>query len=189
MNRDFYQITNYVHRIVTEHIKEGDLCIDATMGNGNDTLFLCQKVGETGKVLAFDIQDEAILHTKEKLAQELPFENYELILDSHSHLEQYADPESVSCILFNLGYLPGGDHQIATRPSTTLAALEQSLKLLKRGGILGICIYSGGDSGYEERDAVLSCLKNLDSKNYLTLVTEYYNRPKHPPLPAFVIKL
>lgn len=189
MEKDFYRITNYVHRIVSEHIAPGDRCVDATMGNGNDTLFLCRQVGENGKVFAFDIQTQALEHTKERLDRELPYKNYELYLDSHSHMGDYIFKESVSCILFNLGYLPGADHALATKAETTLTALEQSLTFLKKGGILSICVYSGGDSGFEERDRVLSYIKGLDPKKYLVLVTEFFNRPNYPPIPVFVIKM
>lgn len=187
--RNPYQITSWCQRMIREHVFPGALCIDATMGNGNDTLYLCELAGISGHVLAFDIQKDAMDRTQERLERELDYCNYELILDSHSHLQEYAKPGSVDCIVFNLGYLPAGDHRIATRSETTLAALEQSLELLKAGGMLSICIYSGGDSGFEEKDAVLSYLKNLDSRKYLVLVTEYYNRPNHPPIPAFVVKV
>lgn len=184
-----YQITSWCKRMLRDHVQEGAFCIDATMGNGNDTQYLCELAGENGRVLAFDIQKAALKKTEERLKGQLPYCNYELILDSHSHLMNYAAPESVDCIVFNLGYLPSGDHSIATKPETTLSAINQSLELLKRGGLLSICIYSGGDTGFEEKDAVLSYLKGLDAKQYLVMVTEYYNRPNHPPVPAFVIRL
>ena len=184
-----YQITSWCKRMLRDHVKDGAFCIDATMGNGNDTQYLCELAGVNGHVLAFDIQDIAVERTRERLEKHLPFCNYELILDSHSHLRNYAEPESVDCIVFNLGYLPSGDHSVATRPDTTLSAIGQGLELLKPGGMMSICIYSGGDSGFEEKESVLSYLKGLDVKKYLVLVTEYYNRPNHPPIPAFVIRL
>ena len=104
-------------------------------------------------------------------------------------MTDYAEPESVDLILFNLGYLPGGDHSVCTRAETTLPALEAALTLLKPGGAVGVIIYSGGDTGNEEKDAVLDWLKSLDSRRYLVLVTEYYNRPNHPSLPVLIIKL
>ncbi len=189
MNRKDYQITTWCRRMIREHVREGAFCIDATMGNGNDTEYLCTLAGESGRVLAFDIQAEALEHTKERLRQRLAFCNYELILDSHSRMDQYASPESADCIVFNLGYLPGGDHAVATKSETTIQAMEQGIALLKKGGLMNVCIYSGGDSGFEERDAVLSWLKGLDPRKYLVLVTQYFNRPNHPPIPAMVIKL
>lgn len=184
-----YQITSWCKRMIQEHVREGSFCIDATMGNGNDTLFLCQLAGKQGHVLALDIQEDALVHTRERLEKELDCCNYELLLDSHANLKTHAEPESADCIVFNLGYLPAGDHQIATKPETTLKAISQSLEILKPGGLLSLCIYSGGDSGFEEKEAVLSYIKELDSRKYLVLVTEYYNRPNHPPIPAFVVRL
>ena len=169
-----YQITQWCAHFITEQVKEGDLCIDATMGNGNDTLLLSHLCGEKGHVLAFDIQEMALSNTKERLEKEHAAHNYELFLDSH---------------VFNFGYLPGGNHKLATRPESSILALTTSLSLLKRGGILMLCIYSGGDSGFQERDALLGWLKELDPKKYLVIKTEYYNRPNNPPMPVLVVKL
>ncbi len=189
MEKRDYQITTWCRRMMREHVQEGSMCIDATMGNGNDTEYLCRLAGESGRVLAFDVQQDALEHTKMRLESAFEFCNYELILDSHSRMAQYAGPNCADCIAFNLGYLPGGDHQIATKAATTIEALEQSLMLLKKNGLLSICIYSGGDSGFEEKDAVLEWLRQLDFGKYLVLITQYYNRPNNPPIPALVIKL
>ena len=77
-----YQITEYCHRMIREHIKEGDCCIDATMGNGNDTVLLSRLAGENGRVLAFDNQKQALEHTEERLKKDDCPENYQLFLDS-----------------------------------------------------------------------------------------------------------
>ncbi len=183
-----YQITNWCAQLISRHVKEGDLCIDATMGNGNDTLLLSRLCGETGHVIAFDIQEIALAHTRERLEKENAVPNYELHLDSHTNMENYAAPMSVSCIIFNFGYLPGGDHALATRADSSLQALTSSLSLLKKGGILMLCIYSGGDSGFQERDALLAWLKELDPRKYLVIKTDYYNRPNNPPIPVLVVK-
>lgn len=184
-----YQITEWCHHFIKEHVQPGNICIDATMGNGYDTLLLCQLVGKEGKVLAFDIQQLALTNTQKRLQEAGIANNYRLILDSHSHMNQYLDDNSVDCITFNFGYLPGGDHTLATKSSTSITAIEQALTLLKKGGLISLCIYSGGDSGFEERDALLSYLKELDSKKYLVILSTYYNRPKNPPIPVFIRKL
>lgn len=190
-NANNYQITSWCRRLISDHVHPGAFCIDATMGNGNDTELLCRLAGPSSSVLAFDIQPEAIAHTNARLEAAFPDgpRNDRLILDSHARLADYASPESADCIVFNLGYLPGGDHHIATKTQTTLRALEQSLTLLKKGGLLSVCIYSGGDTGFEEKDAVLDWLSRLDPRCYLVLVTQYYNRPNNPPIPAAVIRL
>ena len=104
-------------------------------------------------------------------------------------MNQYADTDSVNCIVFNFGYLPGGDHNLSTKASSSITAIEQGLTLLKKGGLMSLCIYSGGDSGFEERDALLSYLKELDYKKYLVIYSSYYNRPKNPPIPILIWKL
>lgn len=172
-----------------QQIQPGDLCVDATMGNGHDTALLCRLAGPSGRVLAFDIQEQALKNTQKRLRETGAPDNYRLILDSHSHMEQYADAGTVSCITFNFGYLPGGDHGLSTKPDTSIAAIGQGLSLLKKDGLMSLCIYSGGDSGFEERDALLSYLKELDPKKYLVILSSYYNRPKDPPIPVLIRKL
>lgn len=184
-----YQITSWCAHFIEDHVSEGDFCIDATMGNGSDTLLLSKLCGETGRVLAFDIQETALEHTRERLLRENAPSNFRLILDSHENLSLYAEERTVSCIVFNFGYLPGGDHSLATKAPTSIRAMESALSLLKKGGMLSLCIYSGGDSGFEEKNAILDWLSKLDFRKYLVIKSEYYNRPNHPPLPVLVIKL
>ena len=184
-----YQITEWCHHFIREHVKEGDLCIDATAGNGNDTKLLCELVGNAGKVIAFDVQKMAVEHTKQRLVEAGLGKRAEVHLDSHENMEQYADKESVACIIFNFGYLPGGDHTFSTKKESSISAIRSGLSLLKKGGIMSLCIYSGGDSGFEERDAILEELKQMDGKKYLVIVSAYYNRPNNPPIPVLIIKL
>ena len=95
----------------------------------------------------------------------------------------------VTAVMFNFGYVPGGDHSVATKPETSLKAVEEGLKLLKTGGVMSLCIYSGGDTGYEEKKTLLAYLKELDTKQWLVIVHSYYNRKNDPPLPVFVVRL
>ena len=182
-----YSITGWVQQFVRLHVKPGDVCIDATAGNGNDTLFLCSLCTNSGKVLAFDIQKQALLNTEKLLTEKNC--HAELILDSHVHMKQYADPEEVSCIMFNFGYLPGADHSIATKPDSSVAAIEAGLTLLKKEGIMTLCIYSGKDTGFAERDAILDYVKSLDSRQFIVITSTYFNRPNNPPIPVFIIRV
>ena len=159
------------------------------MGNGHDTLFLCLLAGDKGHVYAFDIQQTALTHTRKLLAENnIEEARFSLILDSHINMENYLAPQSADAILFNCGYLPGGDHSLATKPETTIKAIEAGLKLLKPDGVMSLCLYSGGDTGFEEKSAVLQYLHSLDSKNYTVIVQEYYNRKNHPPTPVFIFR-
>ncbi len=176
------------HQFIQTHIRPGDLCIDATAGRGNDTAFLCECVGPAGKVIAFDIQPEAISSTRLLLETHGLSDRAKLILDSHANMEQYAAAGTVSCITFNFGYLPGGDHRISTRAPSSIAAIEAGLRLLRDGGVMSLCIYYGGDTGFEEKNALLAYLRTIDSKQFTVLITEFANRPNNPPIPVFLLK-
>ena len=183
------QATQWYRHFIREQVKPGDLCIDATAGNGHDTELLCELVGETGQVLAFDIQEQALVSTKVRLEQAGTADRAHLILDGHERMAGYAEEGTVSCIVFNFGYLPGGDHKMGTQAETSVAAVKSGLDLLKKGGLMSLCIYSGKDTGYEERDQLLTFLKQLDSRKYLVVCCEYLNREHHPPLPVLIIKI
>lgn len=185
---NLYQITTWVHELFRLQVKEEGVYIDATMGNGHDTLFLCEMAGEKGKVLAFDIQERALEATDKLLREHQMGERAGLYLESHVFIDHYAEKESVDGIIFNFGYLPGGDHELATRADTSVKAVDTGLALLKRGGVMALCIYSGGDTGYEEKEKILEYLKALDEKRYLVIMNSFYNRKKDPPLPVFVVK-
>lgn len=176
------------HKFVSEHVCPGNFCIDATAGKGRDTAFLCELVGNNGKVLAFDIQEDAVRQTTDLLSEKGFQDIATVILDSHSNMEQYADAETADCIMFNFGWLPGGNHKIFTRPDTSIPAIEAGLRLLKPGGIMSLCIYYGGESGYEERDALLAYLTTIDNRRYTVIVNTFHNRDGDPPIPVFIYK-
>ncbi len=175
------------HRFISERIKEGDFWIDATAGRGNDTLFLSKLVGESGKVIAFDIQSTAIESTK-ALLEKNGVTNAEVIKDSHHNMDSYAKEETVDGIVFNFGYLPGGDHNICTKAESSIMAIEKGLSLLKVNGVMSLCIYYGGDSGFEEKDALMEYLKTIDSKKYTVVTVDFYNRPNCPPIAVFITR-
>ena len=182
------QITEWCHSVIASNAVQGGTYIDATMGNGNDTLFLCRLAGQNGHVWAFDIQECALQNTKALLLANGCLDQVSLILDGHEHMSQYLEPESADVICFNFGYLPGGDHNLSTRTETSIEAIRQGLAILKSGGIMSLCIYSGKDTGFEEKAAILTYLKTLAPKEYTVIVNEYYNRGNCPPLPVFIFK-
>lgn len=176
------------HLFLEQRVPKGGLCIDATMGRGKDTAFLCELVGEEGRVIAFDIQQEAFDSTEALLREKGLRERAELRLQSHAEMDTAAEPGSVDAVVFNFGYLPGGDHTIFTHPETSIVAIDKALTLLKDHGVVCACIYHGGDTGYEERDALLEHLKTIDPKHYTVLVTDFRNRPGDPPIAVFILK-
>jgi hypothetical protein len=176
------------HRFMREHIRPGDLCIDATAGRGRDTAFLCECVGEIGKVLSFDIQAEALSSTRMLLEEKGLLNRAGLILESHSEMARFAQSESASCISFNFGWLPGGDHSVFTRAATSIPAIESGLSLLKIGGVMSLCIYYGRDCGFDERDAILAYLQTIDSLRFTVIVSSFTNRPNNPPIWAFIMR-
>ena len=182
------QVTYWCHEIIRSQAPKGGVYIDATMGNGNDTLMLCQLAGDKGEVFAFDIQERAIRKTQELLIKHECMERVRLIQDGHENMDQYVKESSADVICFNFGYLPGGDHNIATKAATSLIAIEKGLNILKNGGMMSLCIYSGGDTGFEEKEQILSYLETLPAEKYTVIVNEYFNRGNEPPMPVFVFK-
>lgn len=182
------QVTTWCHEIIRSQAREGGIYVDATVGKGQDTLFFCEMAGGRGKVIGFDIQKEA-LETTEKLLRGCGMQNRaKLILDGHENMDQYIGAGCADVICFNFGYLPGGDHAIATKADTSVMAVEKGLEILRHGGMMSLCIYSGGDTGFEEKEALLAYIRKLSSKEYTVIVNEYYNRENCPPMPVFIFK-
>ncbi len=182
------QITYWCHEMIRSQAKKGGLYIDATMGNGNDTLMLCEMAGDAGEVFAFDIQQQALVATKNLLEKHQVTSNFHLLLDGHENMDKYIKELSADVICFNFGYLPGGDHSIATKADTSLVAIQRGLELLKLGGMMSLCVYSGGDTGFEEKDCILNYLKKLPAREYTVIVNQYFNRENNPPMPIFIFK-
>lgn len=174
------------HQFIENNLCKGGFAIDCTAGRGYDTAFLAKTVGENGRVIAFDIQQEAVDSTLQRLSDEGL--NAQVFLDSHSNIDRYAENESADCIMFNFGWLPNGDHSINTRKETSIEAIEKGLKILKKGGIMSLCIYYGRDTGFEEKDAILEFLKTVDDKVYTIISGDFLNRRNCPPIPVFIIK-
>lgn len=130
--RKTFNALDISRKVIASRIHEGDICIDATAGRGNDTAYLCGLAGESGKIIAFDIQQEAIDSTAKLLEEKGLSSRAELILGSHTQMDSYAEEGTVSCITFNFGWLPAADAQRYSRtalPSVSSASFTP--KLLK----------------------------------------------------------
>ncbi len=168
-------------------VEPGDTVVDATCGGGHDTLALAGAAGPEGKVFAFDIQEEAVGLTKERIAEKA-IENVQVINGSFVNMESYVEAGSASCIVFNLGYLPGGDHSITTDAETTLQGLEAALRTVKKGGIVTVVLYDGHEEGKREKAQVLKWAEGLDPKAYHVAYVNFMNQPKDPPEILWITK-
>lgn len=171
-------------QILRYYVGEGDLVIDATAGNGNDCLLLAQLVGSRGRVFGFDIQEEALRNSDVLLSQAGLLGRCVLIHASHSEMTSHLPEEShgwFSAVVFNLGYLPGGDKTITTQQDTTLTAMHQALKLLKPDGLLCVTLYNGHPGGAEEKQALLDFGSSLSARDYHCAYLQLINQTNHPP--------
>lgn len=173
-------LTGLHKHFVLEHVGKGDTVVDFTMGNGNDTLFLSQTVGEGGKVYAFDIQEDALVSTRRHLEENSAPENYTLICASHHRVKEFVS-ESIKGGMFNLGYLPrSGRKSVTTMRETTMPAVEAAIELLAPDGVLIIAIYPGHEEGALEGDMLREYFKTLSRFKICASEFHILNSPTSP---------
>jgi len=168
MNEERFVLRNARHLAadyMLRSIRKGDSVVDATMGNGKDTLFLCELVGESGHVYAFDVQEEAVERTRERV-KEAGFEaRTSLFLAGHETMAEHV-PAGIQAVMFNLGWLPGAEHIVTTKTNTTLEAVKAAAELIAPGGIVTVCVYPGHDEGTRELHALLEWAAALDVRRF-----------------------
>lgn len=177
------RLTEQVHHHLKQILHPGDYAIDATTGNGHDTLFLAQCVGKAGKVFAFDIQQQALASAKRRLQAQQIQTPVIWVHAGHEHMLKHTPGDlygKIKAITFNLGYLPHADKAITTATSTTLTALQASLKLLQAGGTISILAYTGHKGGREEAEAVKNWASSLGDE-YTCNITIPQNTKYSPP--------
>jgi len=173
-------LTELAHQHLREHLAPGDMVIDATAGNGHDTLFLSRCVGPTGQVFAVDLQQAALDATQRRL-DEARAENVTLILGSHAELRDLIPCRyhgTVAAVMFNLGYLPGGDKSLITRSESTLRALDAAWQLLRPEGWLTVLAYPGHPGGQQELECVLNWRESLRNAECTEHGTERTGAPR-----------
>ncbi len=178
----FRQLRNTVamaHEYLGSTLGPGGVGVDATVGNGNDTLFMARLVGSDGRVYGFDIQEKAIQATVDLIAKNGYMDVVRLFHTGHENMGDCVT-EPVDAVVFNLGYLPGGDHGIVTAPASTVQGVRQGLALLRPGGLMCIVVYTGHSGGEEERQAVEGFLQKLDKKEYCVGKLDFLNRERAP---------
>ena len=158
--------TELAHLLLSDIIRKGDTVVDATCGNGHDTIFLAALTGEEGKVIAYDIQEAAIQET-EALAKHAGFDGrVTLHHKSHALMTDDLEPASVRAVTFNLGYLPGEDHTVTTEADETLKALEAAVQVIEPDGGLSVVCYPGHEAGAIEAEAAEAWFNELPSKGW-----------------------
>ena len=172
------QGVEFSHWIIDNYLDEYNVLVDATCGNGYDTLFLSSKISKKGKLYAFDIQKSAIESTKSKFKEKKI--NIDFINDGHENLDKYIN-EDINCIIYNLGYLPGSNKKVVTKKETTIKSLKIALELLANNGLIVLVIYSEHEGGRTEKNAVLEFSSNLDYKKYNVLHYNFINQKMNPP--------
>ena len=166
-------------KFILTHLREGDVAVDFTMGNGHDTAFLSKTVGESGRVYAFDIQQQALDSTARLLREENCPDNVTLIHASHHLVKDYVK-EPYRAGMFNLGYLPGGDKRITTMRETTMPAIVSAIDLLAPDGILNIAVYPGHAEGEAEGKMICDYLTSLSRHKVCATLVKILNSPTSP---------
>ena len=180
-----HSLVTEAHKTIQAALSADSMTLDATMGNGHDTLFLAR---HSAKVYAFDIQQAALDTTYQQLQKHHFTDKVVLIHDSHEHIRLHipAD-EQMDVIMFNLGYLPRGDAAIITKTQSTLSALNQALKILSPSGIISILCYPGHAGGQGEMTAVTNWYQQLDSYQFaITIIHSMQETAQSPRL--FIIQ-
>lgn len=174
---------HFSHSLLEEILQPGDHVIDATMGNGYDTVFMAEKIGKTGHVYSFDVQKEALLSTKSKLTEQDLLDRTSLFLQGHETLGTVVDEaQPIKAGIFNLGYLPKSDKSVITLPETTRTAMEEILKRLVPRGRMILVVYYGHEGGEKELDMVQDYCQSLPQEKYNVLKYQFINQKNNPPI-------
>ncbi|MBA4602281.1 class I SAM-dependent methyltransferase [Thermoactinomyces sp. AMNI-1] len=178
-------ILQSAHQWAAKVLVPGGIAIDATVGNGHDTLFLAQQTGPDGQVFGFDIQKQAIDNTYKRLVHNNQHHQVKLFHCSHHQMQEKLPEQlggNVHVVMFNLGYLPRGNHQLVTKPDTTLKALEAAIYYLMPGGLCTVALYTGHPGGQTESDQVIRWASSLPSRHYQVMWQQFVNRHQAPSL-------
>ena len=168
MANDFRSARFWAQELIEKALFDGARAVDATMGNGHDAQWLCELVGESGRVFAFDVQPAAVARTRTRLTDAGLMSRAELFCMGHERMAEAVDGE-VDAIVFNLGWLPGAAHIVTTRTETTMRAVQAALELVQPDGFVSICVYPGHEEGTRELHALLAWAAGLDVRAYNVL--------------------
>jgi len=178
------KIIPFSHSLLKKIVQAGDIVVDGTIGNGNDTLLLAQLVGKSGLVYGFDIQEKAIENTKKRLEENNALNQVRLFQKGHQYIKECIPNEhcgKVKAAIFNLGYLPKGDKSIVTKPETTIEAVKQLLEIITTEGLIILVVYCGHEEGKIEQEQLHKFLISLDQNIANVLLYQFINQKNNPP--------
>ncbi|MBP2653016.1 MAG: putative rRNA methylase [Firmicutes bacterium] len=175
------------HAFLTAKLSEARYILDATAGNGHDTLFLAKHTPPDATIWFFDIQEQSLLNTISALNEAGLAYKCRPIHDCHTKIRNYVN-NPLDAVMFNLGYLPGGSHEVTTKTDTTLTAIQETLRLLAHGGLLSVVAYPGHPEGRLENEAVRGYLSQLLQKEFTVGSWEMVNQQNTPPILYIVEK-
>eukprot|EP00210_Caulerpa_lentillifera_P007632 g7289.t1 len=197
--QQFGKMTIQAQYLWKQFLRRGDSVIDATCGNGADSLYIARLLGPNGTLLSFDIQEQAIHSTKFLLGDQMDYQFHQrddicaigcskqgpeikIFKQSHERIGEYKEevPGEVKLVTFNLGYLPGGDKEITTQTQSTLRAVKSALETIGQSGMVTIIAYIGHPEGIEEYQSLNEFLTKLDSSKWLVSEYRIKNRTNSP---------
>ncbi|MGX7031406.1 class I SAM-dependent methyltransferase [Vagococcus zengguangii] len=173
---------HYSHELLAQVVQPGNWVVDATVGNGHDTLFLAELVGKSGQVIGFDVQDVAIERAHERLMEAGLDNRCQLFTQGHETLDEIiASDQEITAAVFNLGYLPNSDKAIITQAETTIIAIQAIMSRLSKGGRIVLVVYYGHEGGLAEKNQVQQFVEAIPQTDYNVLQYGFINQKNNPP--------
>ncbi|TLG79500.1 class I SAM-dependent methyltransferase [Vagococcus zengguangii] len=173
---------HYSHELLAQVVQPGNWVVDATVGNGHDTLFLAELVGKRGQVIGFDVQDVAIERAHERLMEAGLDNRCQLFTQGHETLDEIiASDQEITAAVFNLGYLPNSDKAIITQAETTIIAIQAIMSRLSKDGRIVLVVYYGHEGGLAEKNQVQQFVEAIPQTDYNVLQYGFINQKNNPP--------
>ncbi|EPP34479.1 rRNA methylase family protein [Chlamydia ibidis] len=172
------------HAIFRDIVRPGDLVVDATCGNGRDSLVLARILQGVGRLVVYDIQDYALENARKLFASTLSMQESSIIqLKKMSH--EFVEEKGAKLFHYNLGYLPSGDKSITTLVASTIASIRRALDFVSDDGAITVVCYPGHEEGEKETREIIAFGETLSPKIWQVNLFRLINRTKAPQLILF----
>ncbi|WP_295252386.1 class I SAM-dependent methyltransferase [Veillonella sp.] len=201
---NYNHVVQFQHIFWDEQLKSAKTVVDATAGNGHDLVYLAQHCLPGSTLWGIDKQAKAIeastkrLRGRTDITYHLVHGTHEDILATGNAAAAHNDGSAantkfnttitnIDLLIFNLGYLPGSDHTMMTKPDSTIQAIKGGLDLLNPKGLITIVTYPGTPEGEREDEAVCEFISTLPQKSYDVANWKLINQANKPPI-LYIIK-